>query len=433
MAADVSIYSMIRPPAQQEGPLDQFAKMMSIKQLMDSGALNDLQRRKLESDLQEEQAFKDAFRGAQEPGKVSIADLFRASPARALQYQKTDLENRKSSAELRQKEVETLAKGMALFHDQLKTVRDEPTYQAAVEFAKRTLGPDLVAKAGMPAQYDPEFVRRSILKGEDMLTPKPQAINLGGREVVLDMNPWTNPKIVGMDLPKSASPGESQPVYDEQRGVFVTRPAGGPAGAPAAPSAQPASAPVGPASPAAPTTIRPSNLPPRPTDVHTLRNEFNQLPEVKSYRDVIPIIESARAAPDTRAGDIQLAYAVGKILDPNSVVREGELKLTGEAATLLEKYKGEITSTTMGNGRLTPKTRGELIAMLDNAVGQREGAYRAAESTYKGIAGKNGIPVDQVIITPQARTRPSPGAAAAKPVPSRDDIDAELRRRGVIR
>lgn len=143
-------------------------------------------------------------------------------------------------------------------------------------------------------------------------------------------------------------------------------------------------------------------------DVTTLRKEFNDQPEVKAYRDVLPIVEAARTTPDTRSGDIQIAYAVGKILDPASVVREGELKLVGNAATVMEKFMGELRTLTQGKGRLTPETRAELLAMLDGAVTQREKAYKATETTYRGIAQQNGFPVDQVIInTPKRSQHPA--------------------------
>lgn len=155
---------------------------------------------------------------------------------------------------------------------------------------------------------------------------------------------------------------------------------------------------------AAEKSRRESTTPPF-KDVTTLRKEFNDQAEVKAFRDVIPIVESARTTPDTRAGDIQIAYAVGKILDPASVVREGELKLVGEAATLPEKIQGELRTLVMGKGRMTPATRAQLIAMLDSAVDQREKAYLAAETIYRRIAEQNRIPVDQVIIDAPRRKK----------------------------
>lgn len=422
MGADASIYSMIRPPEKQQGPLDQYGAMLQLKNMIDTGALNDLHRQKLSGDLQDEEAFKAAFRGAP-GGKPDSAALFQASPTRALQYQKTDLENKKSEAEISEKKMATLAKGMGMLKDFAPTVRDEASYKAFAETALRILGPDMVKQANMPPQYDPEWVKRFVVKGEEIFTPKPQTVNLGGKEVVIDMNPWTNPKVVGMNLPKTQTPGEvaqqNQPVWDEARGVFVQRPA---QGAPGSPPAAAPGAPAAPAAaPAAPGVIRPTGLPPKPADVHTLRNEFNQLPEVKQYKDVLPIVEAARSAPLTRAGDIQLGYAVGKILDPASVVREGEIKMVGDAAPIYEKYKGEFDSIANGTGRFTPETRKQLLAMLDNAVTQREASYKQAETTYRGVAEKNGIPVDQVIIPPMKRTQDKPASEGPKMFDSMPD------------
>jgi hypothetical protein len=326
------------------------------------------------------------------------AEAYVASPSRAAAFDKNRLESQKGAAELDEKRMTTLAKGVGLLKDRLQTVTDEPTYQSYVQYAHKVLGPDMVSQASLPPNYDPEWVRRTLVKSEDLFTPKPQTVNLGGKEVVIDMNPFTNPKVVGMQLPKTLSPGEQQPVWDEARGVWVSKPGGPTAAAPgaapvAAPSGAPAAAPAG---GPAPAVVRPAGLPPKPTDVHNLRNEFNQLPEVKGYRDIVPVVEAARGAPDTRAGDIQLGYAVGKILDPNSVVREGEIKMVGDAAPIYQKYKGEFDSIANGTGRFTPETRKQLVAMLDNAVNQRETAYNAGGHDLQGYrreerhAGRSG-------------------------------------------
>lgn len=427
MPSDASIYSMIRPPERQQGPMEQYGSMLQLRHMMDTGALNDLQRQKLSGDLQEEDAFKAKIADwVKAGGQGNLpAEAYAASPSRAASFDKSRMEAQTNAATLSEKKMTTLAKGMGLLKDLAPQVRDEATYQSFVEGAHRILGPEMVGKANLPAAYDPEWVKRFVVKGEELFTPKPQTVNLGGREVIIDMNPWTNPKVVGMNLPKTTTPGEQQPVWDESRGVFVNRPAA-PGGTPAAQGAAPAVAPgaapaaasgapaaVAAAPAAAPGVVRPQGLPPKPGDVHNLRNEFNALPEVKQFKDTLPIVEAARVAPDTRAGDIQLAYAVGKILDPNSVVREGELKMSADAQTTLAKYYGEVQSAVTGKGRLSPETRGELVKMLDSAVTQRETAYNQAATTYKGIAEKNGIPIDQVIITPMKRTGQEPGAPAA--------------------
>lgn len=147
-----------------------------------------------------------------------------------------------------------------------------------------------------------------------------------------------------------------------------------------------------------------------------LRKEFNTLPEVKNYRNVVPMINSVMRAPDTIAGDIELAYTVGKILDPDSVIREGELKLVGNAATILEKYKGELRALTQGKGRLTPVTREALFTMMEGRTGELKSAHDAARIAYEGVARQRGLPAEQIFIELRHTPRvPTPRPQAVNP------------------
>jgi len=130
--------------------------------------------------------------------------------------------------------------------------------------------------------------------------------------------------------------------------------------------------------------------------VQSLRKEFNDLPEVKNYRSVVPVINSAAQAPDTRAGDIQMAYTIGKIFDPNSVVREGELKLVGDAATVMQKFEGELRTLTQGKGRLTPETRKALMDSAMTRVNALKSAHDAQLGTYQRTAKSRMLPADQI-------------------------------------
>lgn len=208
MGADASIYSMIRPPAPQPGPLDQYGVMLQLKNMVDQGQLNSLHRQKLTGDLQEEEAFKSKISDWVKAGGQGTlpADAYAASPSRAATFDKSRLEAQTSAAGLAEKKMSTLAKGMGLLKERLPTVTDEPTYQAYVQAAHSILGPDMVKQANLPPAYDPEWVKRQVVKGDELFTPKPQTVNLGGKEVVIDMNPWTNPKVVGMKLDKTATP-----------------------------------------------------------------------------------------------------------------------------------------------------------------------------------------------------------------------------------
>ncbi len=57
---------------------------------------------------------------------------------------------------------------------------------------------------------------------------------------------------------------------------------------------------------------------------------------------MVPILESAKEAVErpTRAADLNLIYALGKIMDPNSVVREGEMVMARGTGTVQDMISG---------------------------------------------------------------------------------------------
>lgn len=124
-------------------------------------------------------------------------------------------------------------------------------------------------------------------------------------------------------------------------------------------------------------------------DADGLRKEFNALPEVKNFKAATPMVQSAKKAPNTPAGDIDLIYAVGKTMDPDSVVREGELKLVIAAGSPAQKVAG-LANYVMGGGRLAPAQRAELLATLDNRVAALGAQYQNTRKTYEGIAKQRG-------------------------------------------
>jgi len=128
---------------------------------------------------------------------------------------------------------------------------------------------------------------------------------------------------------------------------------------------------------------------------HSLRKEFNAIPEVQAYRSILPIVESARNAPDTPAGDFALIYGVGKALDPNSVVREGEMNMVIKSGSPAQRVEGYLRHLN-GKGRLTPEMRKQLTAVLDQRAGEYASQYEAQKAAYTGIAEKSGIGPDQI-------------------------------------
>ncbi|WP_165447338.1 phage tail tip lysozyme [Rhizobium beringeri] len=138
----------------------------------------------------------------------------------------------------------------------------------------------------------------------------------------------------------------------------------------------------------------------KPEDVSNLRKEIQNLPTYKSYQQALPSYSSMvdTAKTDSKASDLNLVYGLGKIMDPNSVVREGEMVMVNNTSSLPDWLQGAINSVN-GGSRLEPATR---MAILNEAR-SRMSAYRGAldndMSQYRGIIGRRGMNEADVLPT----------------------------------
>ena len=127
-----------------------------------------------------------------------------------------------------------------------------------------------------------------------------------------------------------------------------------------------------------------------------LRQEFNNLPEVKNYSTALNSLNTALKAPDTPQGDLAIIYAYAKAADPGSVVREGEMDMATATASLPEAYKAAAQRLTQGK-RLPPEVRTGLIETMRQSVSGMKGLYDQQRTRYDALAKQNGF--DPVQIT----------------------------------
>lgn len=113
-----------------------------------------------------------------------------------------------------------------------------------------------------------------------------------------------------------------------------------------------------------------------------IRKEFRANQTVKDYETIMPILAAARAAGDTRLGDVNLVYAAAKMFDPGSVVREGEYGTVVSANNIPNWVAGHINALA-GGGRLSAGARKELMAELDARAGAYEKNYQTLRGTYE--------------------------------------------------
>lgn len=129
-----------------------------------------------------------------------------------------------------------------------------------------------------------------------------------------------------------------------------------------------------------------------------LRKEYTGSGETKRYIEADPIYRSMvkSATNDTGAADLDLVYGIGKIMDPGSVVREGEMVMVNRSSPFAEMLQGYIGSI-QGQGKLTPETRARLIEMARTRMGELRAAHDEIAGGVKSRAEERKIDPSRVL------------------------------------
>ncbi len=146
----------------------------------------------------------------------------------------------------------------------------------------------------------------------------------------------------------------------------------------------------------------------------TARKEFVSLKVYKNtdqrYTSLTNLIASAKE--DSAAGDVAFIFDFMRMVDPNSVVKEGEFQLAEDAAPIMFKLNKMLNKARTGE-RLSVDQRNEFLSTARSIFNQSLETYRATENTYKGIAANTfgedavediipGIQFDQKILDSMA-------------------------------
>lgn len=134
----------------------------------------------------------------------------------------------------------------------------------------------------------------------------------------------------------------------------------------------------------------PGSVPPKFDDISGLRKEIQQLPSYKNLSQALPIYRSMAetAGRNSKASDLNLVYGLGKIMDPTSVVREGEMVMVKNTASLPDWFQGAIASLN-GGAALTPETRQAIMREAYGRVQGYDSAFKQDTTQYQGIVERN--------------------------------------------
>jgi hypothetical protein len=91
------------------------------------------------------------------------------------------------------------------------------------------------------------------------------------------------------------------------------------------------------------------------------------------------------AKRNTKTADLNMVYALAKIMDPTSVVREGEIQMANDTQGFADRLNGFIQSI-QGEGRLAPETRAGLVQEAESRMNGFKQSFDADIGQYCGFA-----------------------------------------------
>jgi hypothetical protein len=133
-----------------------------------------------------------------------------------------------------------------------------------------------------------------------------------------------------------------------------------------------------------------------------LNQQYSQSDPLKTYQTVRSGYQKVRdsAMLDTGAGDVSLIFAYMKMLDPTSVVREGEFATAQQTAGIPTQIANLYNQAVQGT-RLSAPQRAEFIKSADNIYKSTVSNLTGANDQYSKRAGAWGVDPGNIIVQPQ--------------------------------
>lgn len=144
------------------------------------------------------------------------------------------------------------------------------------------------------------------------------------------------------------------------------------------------------------------------TELDTIKT-YRSEDAVKTYTATRDGFEKVRSGAqlDSAQGDISLVYGFMKMLDPTSVVREGEFATAqnsgGIPDTVVNAYNRAISGE-----RLTPDQRKQFVQAAASQYENTVSNLKTVNKRYSDLANEYGVPTDRVLEQPKVYSSEDP-------------------------
>jgi len=150
-----------------------------------------------------------------------------------------------------------------------------------------------------------------------------------------------------------------------------------------------------------------------------LRKEYLGNPAVKAAQEVTAAYKKVQSAAEnpSAAADLSLIFNYMKLLDPGSVVREGEFATAQNAAGIPDRIRNQYNRVIEGT-RLGPAQRQDFVTQAGNVYQAQLESLAPVQDFYRQIAKESGIPESAVMYRFTQPTAPRRLAEQGSPQPA---------------
>ena len=119
---------------------------------------------------------------------------------------------------------------------------------------------------------------------------------------------------------------------------------------------------------------------------------ITDLPEYKLLADVNSNIKAlpALAKQDSKSADVALISTIARIRDPNSTVREGEIKINQDTQSYLDQLYGDWRGVVEGKSRLNPLAKLQMVASVVPKYDELRGSLESVKEPLLGALEAQG-------------------------------------------
>lgn len=137
------------------------------------------------------------------------------------------------------------------------------------------------------------------------------------------------------------------------------------------------------------------------TELDTMKT-YRAEDDVKTYKDVRNAYERVRAsaAQDNGQGDIGLIYGYMKMLDPGSVVREGEFATAENSAGIPTALQNMYNKAISGE-RLSPEQRQQFAQSAESLYNETAQNLDQTNNQYQSFATQYGVDPSRLLVKPE--------------------------------